>query len=155
VQPGPLRKLSTPVTSARWRRFTFLHTTGERLLRACDLKDLTVPRSAVHDRLWRLLRARQAQQMPGGSRRRSDPTQFRPQLVPAPGLALAAVQMPRRESLNPSRRQAFGLIRAPLRPVKSSLSEHPPVSRLSWDCDQSEARLANALSGTWLTILAT
>jgi hypothetical protein len=60
IQLGPLETLARPLPSRRWRRITFLYTTGERLLRAQDVKDLTVPRSQVHDRLWRLLRERSA-----------------------------------------------------------------------------------------------
>lgn len=58
VQLGPLVELDRPITSERWRRFTFLYTTGERLLRARELKDLRVPPSNTRDRLWRLLRER-------------------------------------------------------------------------------------------------
>lgn len=40
LQLGPLRSLPHPLFSRRWRRFTFLLTTGERLLRAQDLSEL-------------------------------------------------------------------------------------------------------------------
>ncbi len=40
LQLGPLQPLSHPVTSRRWHRFTFLLTTGERLLQASDLSEL-------------------------------------------------------------------------------------------------------------------
>jgi len=58
VQLGPLRALEEPIRSSRWRRFTFLYTTGERFAQAGDLKDLRVPTSRTRDRLWRLLRKR-------------------------------------------------------------------------------------------------
>lgn len=58
IQLGPLQPLPRPIPSRTWRRFTFLYTTGERLLSARDLKDLRVPPSATRDRLWRLLRER-------------------------------------------------------------------------------------------------
>ncbi len=58
IQLDPLQPLPRPIPSRTWRRFTFLYTTGERLLTATDLKDLRVPPSATRDRLWRLLRER-------------------------------------------------------------------------------------------------
>jgi hypothetical protein len=61
VQLGPLKTLKEPIRSARWRRFTFLYTTGERLATARDLKDLRVPTSRTRDRLWKLLRERGAE----------------------------------------------------------------------------------------------
>ncbi len=56
LQIGPLQELSRPIPSHRWRRFTFLYTTGERLLAATDLKDLRLPSSSERDLLWRVLR---------------------------------------------------------------------------------------------------
>lgn len=58
LQIGPLQELARPVPSRRWRRFTFLYTTGERLLGATDLKDLRLPSSRERDLLWRVLRER-------------------------------------------------------------------------------------------------
>jgi hypothetical protein len=58
LQIGPLQELSRPIPSRRWRRFTFLYTTGERLLNANDLKDLRLPSSRERDLLWRVMRAR-------------------------------------------------------------------------------------------------
>jgi hypothetical protein len=58
IQLGQVRALPRPITAHRWRRFTFLYTTGERLLRAREIKDLRVPPSREHDRLWRLIRER-------------------------------------------------------------------------------------------------
>ena len=58
LQIGPLLALSRPIVSKRWRRFTFIYTSGERLLAAEDLKDLTVRPGGRKDRLWRLLRER-------------------------------------------------------------------------------------------------
>lgn len=60
IQLGPLLELPRPITSRRWRRFTFLYTTGERLLGASDLTDLRLPPSDERARLWRLLRERRA-----------------------------------------------------------------------------------------------
>jgi hypothetical protein len=37
---------------------TFLYTTGERLLTADDVRQLSVPVTQADDRLWRLLRER-------------------------------------------------------------------------------------------------
>jgi hypothetical protein len=44
-QLGPLFELERPIPSRRWRRFSFLYTTGERLLRAGDLSELRIPAS--------------------------------------------------------------------------------------------------------------
>jgi len=56
IQLGPLKELPRPIHSRRWRRFTFLYTTGERLLNAQDLKELRLPSSRERDLLWRVLR---------------------------------------------------------------------------------------------------
>ena len=58
IDLGPLQSLARPIPSRRWRRLTFLYTTGERLLCAADVHDLNVPVSQADDRLWRLLRER-------------------------------------------------------------------------------------------------
>jgi len=60
IQLGPLVQLSRPIPSRRWRRFTFLYTTGDRLLTAREIKDLRVPASKTRDRLWRMMREREA-----------------------------------------------------------------------------------------------
>jgi hypothetical protein len=58
IQLGDLVQLPRPIPSARWRRFTFLYTTGDRLLHAKEMKDLRVPPSQKRDRLWQILRER-------------------------------------------------------------------------------------------------
>jgi hypothetical protein len=58
VQLGPLQPLTTPIPSGRWHRFTFLYTTGDRLLAAQDLSQLTLPDARERARLWRILRDR-------------------------------------------------------------------------------------------------
>ncbi|HUS83576.1 MAG TPA: hypothetical protein VMX56_00405 [Anaerolineales bacterium] len=55
---GPLLELPRPIPAKKWRRFTFLYTTGEHLTQANDVRDLRVPPSAVRDRLWKLIRER-------------------------------------------------------------------------------------------------
>jgi hypothetical protein len=60
VDLGPLQPLARPIPARRWRRLTFLYTTGERLLSADDVRDLNVPVTHADDRLWRLLREREA-----------------------------------------------------------------------------------------------
>jgi len=60
MQLGSMRPLVRPIHSARWRRFTFLYTTGDRLLAAREIKELTVPHSNEQDKLWRILRERAA-----------------------------------------------------------------------------------------------
>lgn len=52
VQLGPLSQLARPVPARRWRRFTFLYTTGERLLAARDVNELRLPASAKRTRIW-------------------------------------------------------------------------------------------------------
>jgi hypothetical protein len=42
IQLGPLRKLTVPITAEKWRRLTFLFTTGERLIEARQLNELRV-----------------------------------------------------------------------------------------------------------------
>ncbi len=53
IQLGPLVRLTKPIPSQRWRRFTFLYTTGERLVSAHEIKDLRVPSSRARDLLLR------------------------------------------------------------------------------------------------------
>lgn len=55
---GPLLELPRPIPAEKWRRFTFLYTTGERLTQANDVRDLRVPPSDERDRLWKLIRER-------------------------------------------------------------------------------------------------
>ena len=55
---GPLLELPRPIPAKKWRRFTFLYTTGEHLTQASDVRDLRVPPSAARDRLWKLIRER-------------------------------------------------------------------------------------------------
>jgi hypothetical protein len=57
IQLGPLERLSSPITADKWRRLTFLYTTGEYLLRAKTLNDLVV-RSDERQVLWQSLRER-------------------------------------------------------------------------------------------------
>lgn len=57
IQIGGLEKLTTPVVSEKWRRITFLYTTGEYLLKARTLNDLVVD-GDERDLLWRSLRER-------------------------------------------------------------------------------------------------
>jgi len=59
IDLGPLQALARPIPAHRWRRLTFLYTTGERLLTASDVRDLNVPMDQTDDRLWRLLRERE------------------------------------------------------------------------------------------------
>lgn len=57
IQIGTLEKLPRPIPAGKWRRLTFLYTTGEYLLKANSLNDLVVntDERAV---LWRSLRER-------------------------------------------------------------------------------------------------
>jgi hypothetical protein len=60
VQIGPLERLSRPIVAEKWRRLTFLYTTGEYLLNAQTLNDLVV-QSDERAMLWQSLRERAEQ----------------------------------------------------------------------------------------------
>jgi hypothetical protein len=57
IQIGSLEKLKEPVKSEKWKRLTFLYTTGEYLLKAKTLNDLVVD-GDERQLLWRSLRER-------------------------------------------------------------------------------------------------
>lgn len=57
VQLGELQSLPQPIQAGRWRRITFLYTTGELLHKAHTVNDLVV-RSEERALLWRSLRER-------------------------------------------------------------------------------------------------
>lgn len=57
IQLGPLEKLPRPVSADKWKRLTFLYTTGEYLLKAEKLNDLVV-QSEDRQVLWQSLRER-------------------------------------------------------------------------------------------------
>lgn len=57
IQLGGLEKLKAPVKSEKWKRITFLYTTGEYLLQAKTLNDLVVD-GDERQLLWRSLRER-------------------------------------------------------------------------------------------------
>jgi hypothetical protein len=57
IQLGGLEKLKEPIRSEKWKRITFLYTTGEYLLQAKTLNDLVVD-SDERQLLWRSLRER-------------------------------------------------------------------------------------------------
>lgn len=57
LQLGPLERLPRPIPARRWRRVTFLYTTGDLLTRASSLNDLVV-RSEEREVLWKSLRER-------------------------------------------------------------------------------------------------
>jgi hypothetical protein len=54
IQIGPLERLPRSIPSRRWRRLTFLYTTGEKLAAAEEINDLIV-QSAERERLWKAL----------------------------------------------------------------------------------------------------
>jgi len=58
LQLGPVEALPKAIPSQRWRRFTFLYTTGEHLVLAKDIKDLKVHSSKEKESLWKLLAER-------------------------------------------------------------------------------------------------
>src|SRR5574339_282600 len=57
IQLGGLEKLSQPIISDKWKRLTFLYTTGEYLLKAKTLNDLVI-NGDERQVLWRSLRER-------------------------------------------------------------------------------------------------
>ena len=57
VQLGGLEKLNTPVKTDKWKRLTFLYSTGEYLLNAKTLNDLVVE-GEERNLLWKSLRER-------------------------------------------------------------------------------------------------
>jgi hypothetical protein len=57
IQIGGLEKLKEPIVADKWKRITFLYTTGEYLLKAKTLNDLVVD-SDERQILWRSLRER-------------------------------------------------------------------------------------------------
>jgi len=60
IQIGALEKPARPITAGKWRRLTFLYTTGEYLLRAQSLNDLVV-QDDERALLWSSLRERAEQ----------------------------------------------------------------------------------------------
>ena len=57
IQLGAVEVLPHPIVADKWRRITFLYTTGEYLLRAQTLNDLVVD-SGERESLWKSLRER-------------------------------------------------------------------------------------------------
>ena len=57
IQVGPLVTLPQPIPADKWRRITFLYTTGEYLLRARSVNDLVVA-DEERSLLWQALRER-------------------------------------------------------------------------------------------------
>lgn len=57
LQLGPVARLPRPIPAGRWRRLTFLYTTGEHLLTAAELSDLAIP-ADERARLWQALKER-------------------------------------------------------------------------------------------------
>ncbi|RJP52717.1 MAG: hypothetical protein C4583_06145 [Anaerolineaceae bacterium] len=57
IQIGALEKLASPILADKWKRITFLYTTGEYLLNAKSVNDLVV-QSDERQLLWRSLRER-------------------------------------------------------------------------------------------------
>ena len=57
IQIGALEKLAQPITADKWKRLTFLYTTGEYLLKATTLNDLVVE-GDERQLLWQSLRER-------------------------------------------------------------------------------------------------
>ncbi len=72
IQIGPLEELPNPIYAEKWRRITFLYTTGEYLLAAETVNDLVV-HSEERQILWKALRERLAQRQTYGAAQIEDP----------------------------------------------------------------------------------
>jgi hypothetical protein len=59
LQLGQLERLAQPIGADKWKRLTFLYTTGEYLLKAKTLNDLVV-QSDERQLLWQSIRERAA-----------------------------------------------------------------------------------------------
>jgi hypothetical protein len=57
IQIGPLERQPRSIPSHKWRRITFVYTTGEKFMAAEELNDLIV-QSGERERLWKALRER-------------------------------------------------------------------------------------------------
>ena len=66
IQIGPLEQLPNPILADKWRRITFLYTTGEYLLSAETVNDLVV-HSEERQILWKALRERLVQNQTYGA----------------------------------------------------------------------------------------
>jgi hypothetical protein len=55
---GPAASLPHAIHSARWKRSASVFTTGDRLLSAQDVTELTMAAGAERDRIWRMLHER-------------------------------------------------------------------------------------------------
>ena len=60
IQLGPLTQLKNSIRADKWKRITFLYTTGSRFVNAKTINDLVV-RSDERKILWRTLRERAAE----------------------------------------------------------------------------------------------
>jgi len=60
IQIGALERLPRPILAGKWRRITFLYTTGEYLLKAETINDLVI-QSEERQTLWKALRERACQ----------------------------------------------------------------------------------------------
>ena len=58
VQLGPLQALEQPITSLRWRRVLFIHTTWDRFQDATEINDLFIDGGEYVDRLYATLKER-------------------------------------------------------------------------------------------------
>jgi len=56
LQLGPLLELPEPIAAGKWRRFTFLYTTGERLLSARTMQELRISERSARRSIWSLLK---------------------------------------------------------------------------------------------------
>jgi len=60
IQLGPLTQLKNPIRADKWKRITFLYTTGSRFANAKTINDLVV-HSDEREVLWRSLREKAAE----------------------------------------------------------------------------------------------
>lgn len=60
IQIGPLRKMPNPILADKWKRITFLYTTGDLLAKAGTINDLVV-KTEERKILWHSLREKASQ----------------------------------------------------------------------------------------------
>ena len=80
LQLGPLQYLDHPILAGKWKRITFLYTTGKKLLQAKQINDLIV-KDEERKILWHSLREK-AQESKTYSKDDYAETDFNPALIP-------------------------------------------------------------------------
>jgi hypothetical protein len=98
IQLGPLQRLPRPVPAKKWRRITFLYTTGEYLLQAETVNDLVV-KTEERLLLWQALRERAHQSQAYGRSQAGTPDEL-PDMDIDPALLALILGFPAQNDLN-------------------------------------------------------